>query len=199
MQEEIADIIENSPSGPTLSKTDRTQLRTALFDHLNLGTYSALNTNNLLHIEHQEASGVNGGGCTAATWNVRTMNTALTNNIAGASLGSNQITLPAGTYWIEIMSGANAPSVSTQMHKARLRNITDLTSEVVGSSETTASNTTDDAHTKSIGANLVTIAASKVFELQHYTSQTLAGTGLGTATASGEVEMYAFAKIWKVA
>lgn len=158
-----------------------------------------LDTDNLFHIQHREASGVNGGGSTAATWNVRTLNTTLKNGISGASLGSNQITLPAGTYWIEIKSEANAPSVSTQLHQCKLENVSDSTTAVLGTSKTTASNTTDDAQTTSEGAEEVIIASTKTFELQHYTSQTLANTGLGTAASSGEQEMYATVKIWKTA
>jgi hypothetical protein len=37
VQEELADFIVNSPSAPSLSKTDRTQLRTALLDYLSDG------------------------------------------------------------------------------------------------------------------------------------------------------------------
>jgi len=200
MQEELVNIISSSPSAPALSKTDRTQVYTAILDILNLGTYGALNYNNLLYIEDQKTSGSAGGASTGATWNVRTLNTSLVANITGASLSTNQITLPAGTYWIEASAPAvNDRSGNPQRNKVRLRNITDSTTDIVGTSEYTDASSNENTQTVSNMSGLVTIAGTKVFELQHYTSNTVATYGRGDPTSSGEVEVYSRIKIYKVA
>jgi hypothetical protein len=158
-----------------------------------------LDVDNLMYIEDQQPSGTAGGGSTAATQNVRVLNTKVVDNIAGASLAANQITLPAGTYWVEFDAPAIAGAPGTMEHKTRLRNTSDASTAVVGSSERTQANTNDDSMTRSHGSGLFTIGASKVFELQHYTSQTHATDGLGMPVTSGEIEVYARIKIWKVA
>jgi hypothetical protein len=47
--------------------------------------------------EEQQTSGTN-GGTGSNGFNTRLLNTTVANTITGASLGSNQVTLPAGTY-----------------------------------------------------------------------------------------------------
>jgi hypothetical protein len=159
---------------------------------------SGLNVNNLLYIEDQQASGVGAGACVAATQNIRALNTKVVDNIVGASLGTNQITLPAGTYFV--MFDAPAHSSTTAIaHKLRLRNITDASNAVVGTSDyvdgdTSFQNTGDN---RAFGTGLFTIAGAKVFELQHYTSGADAN-GLGLAVSSGDIEVYARIAIYKV-
>lgn len=57
---------------------------------------------------------------TANTWTVRDLNTVHTNDISGASLAANQITLPAGTYEID----AYVPAYASNAAKARLYDTT---------------------------------------------------------------------------
>jgi len=200
MQEELVNIIASSPGSPALSKTDRTQVYTAILDIINNATQANLNTNNLFYIEDQKANTTNGGGCTAATQNVRTLNAEVVNNISGASLAANQITLPAGTYWVEFEAPATSVNAAANNHhKTRLRNITDASAPVVGASAIAGLNLVETTCTVSKGAGPFTIAAPKVFELQHYTSVTIAATGLGAPTSSGDIEVYGSIKIWKVA
>jgi len=159
---------------------------------------TALGTANMLYIEDQKANGTDGGGSSAATQNVRVLNTKVVDNISGASLSSNQVTLPAGTYWVEFDAPATTGVVSNSRHKLRLRNTSDASTPVVGSSEFSSSND-DESMTRSVGSGLFVIAGTKVFELQHYTQTALAVYGLGEATSSGDIEVYARIKIWKVA
>ena len=64
-----------------------------------------------LHIQDQKPQGTHGGTFTSGAWRTRDLNTVLTNTITGASLATNQITLPAGKYYVE----ADVPSeVQTQ-------------------------------------------------------------------------------------
>lgn len=147
----------------------------------------------LMHVQDQKASGTAGGTFTSGAWRTRTLNTVLTNEISGASLAANQITLPAGTYWVE----AHAPGHASNAHKLKLRNITDGSDALIGTTEYVVSST-DVVTQSSIKARL-TIASAKVFELQHQTASTRATDGMGFASTFGVVEVYAEAFIWKIA
>jgi hypothetical protein len=145
----------------------------------------------LLHVRDEKASGTAGGSSAATTWNVRALNTVMVNEIPGASLASDQITLPAGTYFID----AQAPAGGVAAHQLRLRNVTDSSNILVGASASAFSNTAADA----VLGGRFTLAASKVVRLEHYTNTSAATTGLGSAASSGVAEVYADVKIWKVA
>jgi len=160
-----------------------------------------LSVDNLLYIEDQKGNGVSGGNSVGGTQNVRDLNTKVVDNITGASLATNQITLPAGTYKVEF----SAPAVDSGnlRHKTRLRNISDSTTPIVGSSEYTDGESggwegDGMSTTRSVGSGLFTIAGTKVFELQTYCSAPYSD-GLGLAVSSGDIEVYSQIKIWKVA
>ena len=59
-----------------------------------------LNDTNLFHAQDQKTVGTSGGTSVVDSWTTRVLNTVLVNNISGASLSSNQVTLPAGIYFI---------------------------------------------------------------------------------------------------
>lgn len=147
----------------------------------------------LLQVQDQKPAGTSGGTFTSGAWQTRTLNTALTSEISGASLSANQITLPSGTYYIE----AYAVAYTVGWNKIRFRNITDGTTAIVGS--TSKSDGGAFSNIESRLAGRFTIAGSKVFELQHYCQNTIAGTGFGFGSATGEIDLYADARIWKVA
>ena len=150
----------------------------------------------LLHVRDEKANQTAGGGSTANTFNVRTLNTTATNEITGASLGSNQVTLPAGTYFLE----ASAPAHQVNGHQTRWFNTTDTATELVGS--TAFSGSTDVTSTHSFITGRFTISAEKVFELQHWTRLTVATNGLGGVATSGsgntEVEIFGDVTIKKI-
>ena len=145
----------------------------------------------LFHVRDEKANNTNGGSCTGGTWNTRDLNTILTNEISGASLSSNQITLPSGTYFIT----ASAPMHVVARHKLKLRNITDSSDTLIGTSEYHNS----DEQVRSFLTGRFTIASSKTFELQHYSQNSIATNGLGMQTSASVVEVYADVQIWKVA
>jgi hypothetical protein len=82
----------------------------------------------LYHVREQQTASTQAGTFTSGAWRTRLLNTEVTDEIAGSSLSSNQITLPAGTYFIK----AVAPAVNVNAHKTRWRNITDGTTTIVG-------------------------------------------------------------------
>lgn len=57
----------------------------------------------LLHVR-----GAGSNLLTTGSWVTRTLSTAVTNEISSATLGSNQISLPAGTYFIQAFLGGQA-------------------------------------------------------------------------------------------
>ena len=140
-----------------------------------------------LKVRDEKASGTNGGNI-ASGEQTRTLNTVVTNEISGASLASNKITLPAGTYQIR----ARVPAYNAYDHRAYLYNFTDSTYTILGSSCYITAGTND-----SIISGQFTIASSKDFVIKHYGS-TAVTNGLGWPVTSGQVEVYTEVEIWKI-
>ena len=96
-----------------------------------------------------------------------------------ATLSTNQITLPSGTYRCRIQ----CPAYSVNKHKARLYNITNAAVLLLGSSQR---NPAAGNHTvPSIIIGRFKLAATKVLEVQHRCETTLATNGLGVAAGFG--------------
>lgn len=148
--------------------------------------------NKIATLSHVLSNGTSYGGAAAATQNTRPLNTLVDSGTIGVTLSSNQFTLPAGSYYIDGYSVAHRVG----FNKARLRNITDSTTAIIGTSVN--SNTTTGDITTSLMSGYVTIATSKTFEVQHYTTSANATNGLGNAASSGESEVYCNIKITKV-
>lgn len=92
--------------------------------------------NRHLIVEEQQANGVGGGSISSAnTWFTRTLNVEVVNTIPGASLASNLITLPKGTYRVT----GSAPAFAPSYHKCRIYNVT------AGAAVTTALGTSEYA------------------------------------------------------
>ena len=146
----------------------------------------------LLHVRDEKANNTGGGTFTSGAWQTRTLNTSLTNEISGASLSSNQITLPSGTYFINALATADA----VRAHKIKLRNITDSSDTLIGVNTYSGNDAIDSQTTTSFLRGRFTISAQKTFELQHrcQTSSTY-----GLVGNFSTVEVYADVQIWKVA
>lgn len=147
----------------------------------------------LFHVQDQKSSGTDGGTFTSGSWQTRTLNTSVTNEITSASLSSNQITLPAGEYIIS----AKASAFRVGYHKLKLRNITDSTDALIGSSEYSG-NISNGTASNSYVLGKVSIAGTKVFELQHRSSGSFSSTGYGLGIGVSVVEVYAEIFIQKV-
>ena len=144
----------------------------------------------LLHIRDEKSNGTAGGSSSAGSWQTRTLNTVKTNEITSASLSSNQVSLISGTYYIM----AKALHFDGDRHKIKLRNITDSSDEIIGSSEYA-----EDAYNGTTNSYLhgrFTIGGTKVFEIQHRCE--VAGS-FGVQSSFGVIEVYADVQIWKVA
>jgi len=153
---------------------------------------------NLLIVKNEQATTTAGGTFTLNTWTTRDLNTVEHNSITGASLASDQITLPAGDY--EIIFEVEAHRVN--FHKARFRNITDGTTALVSTGGWAEVESAGDFAVSStdpiICYGYISIAAEKDFEIQHICRDTRSGNGLGVQTNFGEVEVYTQAMIRKL-
>lgn len=157
------------------------------------GTFTA--GASILHIQHQESSGTSGGSSVAGAWTTRTLNTEVTNEITGASLATDQITLPAGTYEIQA-DGVVAGGANGNNSILRFRNTTDSDTVAIGIAGEVGTGSEHNVRPTLRGK--FTIGATKVFALQYYGQGSLATTGLGQPITSGEVEVYADVYIRKV-
>lgn len=141
-----------------------------------------------INIVDQKANGTAGGTFTSGGWRTRDLNTIRTNTITGASLSSNQITLPTGDYYIF----CSAPSFVVNQNKIKLYNITDLSDVIIGTSEINTQGS------RSFLSGRFSILSQKIFEIQHYCLTTRATDGFGTQSSFGVVEIYTMAEIWKI-
>jgi len=158
------------------------------FSHIQ-GVYES----QLLHVRDEKATGSHGGTASADTDNVRVLNTVVTNEITGASLGSNRITLPAGTYFIDAWDYA----YSIDMHRAMLYNQSDSSVTILGHSSFADDN--NQGYAPSFVRGRFTISAQKLFEIRHYTEKTGSGVDLGVDTNDSRTNVYTDVLIWKVA
>jgi hypothetical protein len=140
-----------------------------------------------------QASGTAGVTPVAGGWRTRVLNTMEPDTNAFCTLSANQFTLVAGTW--EIM--AKAPGYQVDKHKMKLRNTTDSSDTLIGSSEATF-HTGVDVQTSSHLAGIFTIASSKVFEIQHYVTFA-AGSGFGYPSTFAVSEVYAMVVLRKLA
>ena len=145
----------------------------------------------LLHVRDEKGVSAHGGN-SQTSYTARDLNTVVTNEIASASLATNQITLPSGTYFIY----AFAPSYGSDRHTAKLRNTTDSSDTILGTSEYSSGGS---ANTHCLIIGRFTIASSKVFEIQHRVQSSYASLGLGVSKDMSETNIYTNVQIWKVA
>lgn len=139
-------------------------------------------------IQHTTASGV-GGGATVVGVNVRPLNTVVYNDIIGASLSSNRITLPSGKYLIRFSQSV----YSTSYVQSYLVNVTSsVTKKGKISYSGTASVVTDTEIT-----TFEDISSPSTFEFRAYVS-VANSNGLGFGK-SGELGVFASVEIIKVA
>jgi hypothetical protein len=152
----------------------------------------------LVHIQDQKSAGTNGGSAGDNATVTRDLNTVLTNEVTGASLGSNQVTLPSGTYYIN----GSAPASHCNSHQVFWYNVTDSSEVLTG--KNTYNSTAGDAEstTHSFVNGRFTIAAQKVFELRHRVNSQSDNIGLGReygGSNSPPHETYGEVIIWKTA
>ncbi len=156
---------------------------------------TAIGTLDLLHVRDEKTDGTAGGGSTGSSFATRTLNTVLTNDINGASLAANRITLAAGTY--EIV--AEAPARDADTHRLRLQDITGASTLLIGQNADTDTAQAVLVQTTAHLFGRFTLTVQSDVELQHFVGTTRASDGFGLASSdTGSVEVYADVRIRKV-
>jgi hypothetical protein len=143
-----------------------------------------------VNVQDQQSSGTAGGGFTSGSYQTRTLNTLVTDTGGIASLASNRITLPAGTYQVAIHSTAFA----VDRHKLRLQDITNSVTLLVGQPQD-VSGTSGTTTAEVFG--VITLTGSTAMEVQHRCQSTRATDGFGTPSSFGDIEVYTIAEFWK--
>lgn len=145
----------------------------------------------VLNIQDQKASGTS-GGVPSSNFNTRVLNTVVKNTISGASLASNIITLPAGSYKV----WATAPAYAAGPQQLFLYNSSDSTTILFGSSQSMAgAGNANSEHSTVFG--IFTLAVSKNIILRHWIRDAVAD-GFGAAVNTGLNEVYAQILIEKI-
>jgi hypothetical protein len=147
----------------------------------------------LLHVRDEKSSGTQ-GGATSAGDNTCPLNTIKTNEITGASLSSNQITLPAGTYYID----ASVLGFFSNRIRGFLRNITDSSDTILGQAGYSVATSPASQNVSKICGRF-TIASQKVFEVRLFCQTARATNGFGVSTNDGRTEIYTDVQIWRTA
>lgn len=142
-------------------------------------------------LREEQTSGTSGGTFTSGAWQTRVLNTEVSDTGSLATLGSNQITLAAGTYRAFI----KAPGNAVTYHQARLQNVTDAATLLLGTTET--ANSASPHVTSSVITGIFTIAAGKALEVQHYCTGTKATNGFGVA-GSFNTEVYTTVELIRI-
>lgn len=151
-----------------------------------------LGAHNMMHVQDHKSGTTFGGAFTTGAWRTRDLNTIIINNINGASLSTNIITLPAGKYYIE----AEAPAAYIYIHKIRVYDLTANAALFYGTTQ--RSDLTYPGMTPSKGAKTVDLLVQSNISLQHSAYGSHAD-GFGIGYNEGGVNIYSDLKIWKIA
>ncbi len=194
----VGTITTSSGSGTiTLGQSGETVTIPSGATITNSGTatgFSGAYESQLLHVRDEKSANTAGGAFTSGSWQTRTLNTVMTNEISGSSLSSNQVTLPSGTYYVH----AGARGFTVNVNKLKWYNTSDSSDVLIGDQARSDSSANANAFVSVMGR--FTISAQKTFELQHRCETTRSdANGYGPAANFGVVEVFANVQLWKVA
>ncbi len=154
----------------------------------NINGLAANSFANLFHVQDRKPAGTSGDNMSTGH-NVRTINTVLYNNINGASLLNDVVTLPAGTYFVQ----GFCASYVTDQSKAVVHNKTDGTDLLIGL--TLQSYDAGGGSCNHSVMGVITLAAEKEIQMNFHTAN--AGHG-GVSTSAGNEEVYLDLLFWKI-
>lgn len=145
-----------------------------------------------VNVQDIKASGTNSGTFTSGAWRTRDLTQFTNNDMNLASLASNRITLPAGTWRVSI----SCPAQSVSAHKARLQNITESATLLWGTSEYSFVSGAG-VNNRSFITGRVGLQVPTVIEVQHWGNTTAASRGFGELfNVAGVPEVYTMAEFW---
>ena len=136
----------------------------------------------------QRDSGVAGGTATSGSWEIRTLQTEIYDDI-GISIATNVFTLPAGTFYIHW----TAPARGVNSHMSRLYDVTNAAVVEYGTTALVAAAPYDNNNT-TIGYAKVTPSVATGYRIEHQVYTTVASYGYGYP-ASYSVEKYTTVEI----
>lgn len=161
-------------------------------------TLNVLLYSNLMHVQNQQAQNV-GGDVINGTYTQRVLNTVVSNDITGASLSGNQITLPAGTYDItaRLPVYQQEPGSGNQAYaKSQLYDITSGASLAYSSAVFMLANSSVmRMNDNCFITGRFVFAAQKTIEFRTISLRATIG---GLATNMGGIEIYSDVQIRKV-
>jgi hypothetical protein len=163
--------------------------------NLSLATVSAMTPSNMLIVRHTTTDATDAGTFTSGSWATRTLNTTTLNNISGASVASNQITLPAGTYFAEFFITASRVAA----FQARLQDVTNtVTLDYSSRGQLEVAGSSDNGEVQ--GTAYFTLAGSTLIELQGQCQTTRAtdGQGFCNTQSFSSTNVWAEVKIFKI-
>jgi hypothetical protein len=141
-------------------------------------------------VTDRRAAGGDGGTATAGAWTQREINTEEHNSIVGASLATDTVTLPAGTYSIRgfaVLYG-NCRRAHNRLEFAASGTI--ISSSAYASSY-------GQVHT-TVFNDVITLAAEDTFDLEYYVATTVATYGVGIGADTAEDDIYSTIEITKL-
>ena len=145
-----------------------------------------------LHVRDRKAQGTVGGSTGTNAWATRDLNALENNTLTGASLASNRITLPAGTYLIK----ASVPAFGCNAFRAALYDYTNSAYLKYGSTAFAA-----HAYNVMATSNIfekITLASPTTIELRMW-SEAADSQGMGIpSNTAGAQEIYSEVYIWKM-
>ena len=140
-----------------------------------------------------QANNTDGGTYTSGSYVKRVLNTTIVNNIAGCSIATSVVTLPAGTFYIK----GTAPCFGVDNANARLQNTTAATTIRYGQNARSGSG--DSTMNSAIVETVVTFTGNTNIELQFRGNTTKANIGLGVPSNFGNDEIYSTLFIARIA
>ena len=147
----------------------------------------------MMHVQDQKPQGT-AGGTSVAGLNDRVLNTVLTNEIPGASLASNEVTLPAGEYFIAAYMNAHFTSTLATSAQGLLRKSDDTV--ILFGPGVGAYNVTQEGWHRLSGR--FTLTESTAVKLTTDCKGAYAEYGLGNPSNLGQDEIYTDVQIWQL-
>ena len=147
----------------------------------------------MIQVRDHETQNTAGGTFTSGAWQTRTLNTVTTNTISGASLSSNRITLPSGTYYATF----SAPAFMVDRHQVRISSISGAAVQILGQNAYADAANSVQSNSQGDGVFTIPASSSTQIELQHRCSTTRAANGLGVEV-NVSTEVYGIVNIWQI-
>ena len=139
----------------------------------------------------QKSSGTAGGAASTSTWNVRDLNTEITDPDGIVSISSNKFTLGAGNYLIKWV----APAHRVNRNQSRLYDVTNTA--VIQYGQSNRSYQSDVTSTNSNGFARVTPSGSTEYRIEHNVESNEGVEDFGQGNSFSSVEIYTIVEIYK--